>query len=743
MAAATTPTTPVGPGAGPTAVPGAAPTAAPSALTTYQEFFSQAANDPFNKVYKPLLHSHRLNNLAPSAAELYRDAGLSPATYPMAYLTLIEDDGELFYLMVHAPAYYQAQPGILSRCKDKVFAFTGEVVSNTITTVEFPADAFDSPNQAVEENVPADLERALDLLQQNPAERVIGPFQDNDANIKQARSRHYVPLPHRYVRYVFGRQVPIRQGFIDLAAAIKNTGDETECPELTDWLLLSVVRAAAGASPNLATALPRVPFDDTALKQQRRTLLETHLPGLKEARLPSMLGLQQTLVHQVTELVQTQKTGQAEASARETKAKAPKTIDDVFSPVLTRLKHMLQIQATDQCPAVWHSWAAAAKKDDVKVLDTALVQQANGAQTNFFGIYPIPTPDLVTKAKGLKWGGFNTDDFEEGINPFSVVLPSYGGTDAGVTKAAREKVEAYAEVHGGSGATLQDALALKKRTVHIPDTLEKARSHLFALLTLWQLLLPAQHPFLAAYGRFLGQYMQSEAQYNDLLRNLPRSEPKPALFLRAIQIRMVNYWQSMETDPYMPDPPDFGDILKQLRQRSVSWIADLPANYWPSSNQSATPPPVSWNPMFPYGMLPGMVPMTPSGSSGGSTLTPPTMIYPYGGLVPAPAPAPTAPPAGAGAKKTNLQVKSGPIVSELGPYRQSSANLSVAKGIEKAGSDPPPITHNGKTVEMCVAYHVKGKCWEKCPRAADHVPHNADDTAKLAEWCKKAYPPQE
>ena len=61
--------------------------------------------------------------------------------------------------------------------------------------------------------------------------------------------------------------------------------------------------------------------------------------------------------------------------------------------------------------------------------------------------------------KAVKLGGNDTDNLEEGIHPFSIVLPSYGGSDVGVTKAARERAAAYAEVHGGSGASLQDAIA--------------------------------------------------------------------------------------------------------------------------------------------------------------------------------------------------------------------------------------------------------------------------------------------
>ncbi|CAJ1954974.1 unnamed protein product [Cylindrotheca closterium] len=680
MAAATAPTAPTV--AAPTA-PAAAPAAPTPQLTAYHEFFGNTTLDPHQQDYQALMRAYRVYDTPTPAQSLYNSAGLSTSAYPMAYLSLINDNGNLFYLLVHAPAFYKSLPGVPSRCDGKTYAFTGDVVANTITTVEFPQDAFMSPGTGTEENVPKDLERALDILQLNPDDTSIGPFQDTDANIKQAKTQQERAL----------HQLLPQHCLIDL------------------------------------------------LMMQRRELLEQHLPGLKEASLPSMLGIQQSLAQSVNELVRTQTDAQTEATARDAKAKAPKSVDEFFGPMLHKLLSVLHVQDTSQCPPVWSEWASQPKKADLDVLETALRSQASSEATGGFGIVPIVTPDLVKKVKAVKLGGNDTDDLEEGIHPFSIVLPSYGGSDVGVTKAARERAAAYAEVHGGSGASLQDAIALRKPTVHIPDTFSKARSHLMGLLTLWQVLLPFSHPFLRAYGMFLQQYVRDEANFTALLDKLPRPEPKPALFLRAVQVRMVNYWQSVESSmSYQPDPPNFVDILVQIRQRSDSWIAALPANYW--SEPVAQLPTAPWNGGYlPYMMPPGMVPMS-SDSSGASSLTPHSVGYPpfFNGFFP---------PQGAGIKpgeddqkskgKNSLQVKNSTHVPELVQFRKLALATAVPKAEQKAGSPPPEITHSGTKVQMCVGYHVKGKCWEKCPRAADHVAHSAQDTAKLVAWCKEAY----
>jgi len=129
---------------------------------------------------------------------------------------------------------------------------------------------------------------------------------------------------------------------------------------------------------------------------------------------------------------------------------------------------------------------------------------------------------------------------------------------------------------------------------------------------------------------------------------------------------------------------------------------------------------------MPYMMPPGMVPVS-SDSSGASSLTPHTLGYP------------PVEDHNKSKGKDSLQVKNPTNVPELAKFRKLAFATAVPKAEQKAGSPPPEITHNGTKVQMCVGYHVKGKCWEKCPRAADHVAHSAQDTTKLVEWCKKAY----
>jgi hypothetical protein len=52
---------------------------------------------------------------------------------------------------------------------------------------------------------------------------------------------------------------------------------------------------------------------------------------------------------------------------------------------------------------------------------------------NMAEVAPVATLDLVKKVIGfLQWHGLNADDLSEGIQPFSIVLHDYVGSEAGV-----------------------------------------------------------------------------------------------------------------------------------------------------------------------------------------------------------------------------------------------------------------------------------------------------------------------
>jgi hypothetical protein len=107
-------------------------------------------------------------------------------------------------------------PGVLgqpSKWDELTFGFVGGVVAGSITTVEFlPFEGSTIPDNYT--NVPGSLERARKFLDDNPENKMIGPFPDGDANIQQCMARPFFPMPPRYVNIFLGQRLPIREGFV-------------------------------------------------------------------------------------------------------------------------------------------------------------------------------------------------------------------------------------------------------------------------------------------------------------------------------------------------------------------------------------------------------------------------------------------------------------------------------------------------------------------------------------------------
>ena len=72
--------------------------------------------------------------------------------------------------------------------------------------------------------------------------------------------------------------------------------------------------------------------------------------------------------------------------------------------------------------------------------------------------------------------------------------------------------------------------------------------------------------------------------------------------------------------------------------------------------------------------------------------------------------------------------------------RFQTLNVRVRDVLRNAANPPPnsPLDATGATT-MCVAYHVKGMCYERCSRSIDHAAHTDAQDAPLVTWCERHY----
>ena len=693
---------------------GGAP-APPPAAATYQAYFLDDSKDPYQGNYTSLLLEFRTADNPRSADSLRNLVSDMDPSYPQAFLTLQQPPGSdnAYYKVIHGLCKYPSLVGRPTPWDGQVFGFVGDVVEGMITTVNLPATAFALHRaDAAHENVPATLGRALELLNNNPDDDFLAPLADADASIMQARTRAWVPLPHKYVPLLLDRQVTAREGFIDLAAAITAHEDEANCPQLVHWLLLSIMQRAVGDVPSLATAPPTVPLADRMLLSQRKSLMSRHLPGLEHGTATSLETTQQRLANSVGEMAQEQRMARLEAQDRANRQQAPKTVSKgLGAETANTLLAVCLVDTEDSLPQLWTDLANAGKRDR-QALEQAMMRKARDLQ--MAEVAPVATPDLVKKITGLQWAGLSADDLTEGIQPFAIVLPDYVGSDTGLE--AQKMAEAYDLLQGTDiSSSLQDAKSVKSSKAVVPVEFSEALAHLVALTIVWSVMLGDNHPFVTALGGFVQSYRSREYSFQNKLRALATDAPVPALVLRYIQLRSVMYWRHAINYRALPETPDFGSMLIKLDLQDRSWIPTLPQKYWKPISKPAAGPALDISDL--QSMLsgitsnirpPGATRVSDGSSSSGTSGTP---------------------------QARQSQMKNPHVNEKLAAFNDKG---TIREAIAKGGL-PPKVDRNGESTPMCVAYHLRGSCWSGCARRADHGPHSEEEDNLLLNWCQAAF----
>jgi hypothetical protein len=688
--------------------------APPPLLKTYNDAFALVAADPYQQNYGPLSHAFRSNNAPPDSNELYFRVASSDTTYPNAFLCVLRDDDGPTYCVIHAVCSYPGVLGQPSKWDELTFGFVGDVVAGSITSVEFPFEAFTIPDNYT--NVPGSLERAREILDDNPENKMIGPFPDGDANIQQCMARPFFPLPPRYVNIFLGQRLPIREGFVKFSERLMETGDHLACPELSEWLLLSITQKTRdGANPPVLVGDFNVPLADAKLLTHRRQLLEKHLPGLvvptaAETATELQEKMSNTLVRISEELVVS---GERDERARQ-RSQAPKSVRKRFGSLYPLLLSLCGVDSEDELPPVWKKLAESGKQErQVLERELASLEQELGSPSR-----PLATPDLIMKIMSLMWGGRNYEDLTQGIHVFSIVVPEYNNANGDAAQDAQERSDAWDLVNDGGTTTLQDAEKVKKTKVVIPAGFVEGHAQLNSMGLLWVLLLGRTHPFVASYKRLMDLLNGRFSQFHVLFTNVDQARsatepPSMLLFLRKVQILTTLYWQEAFSTGRLPYPePEFVKPLRKLQQGDRGWFPLFPTKHYSRIKK------------------PGKA--ITHGSEGGSVvsdLTGPTTSS--GNTDPG------------GNKRTPLdkqtEQKNPQINSIFLPYLDKVNGEQVKTALARTGGGPQ-VTRNGRSINMCVSYHLKGKCWSGCQRKDDHGQHTPDEDNLLLNWCQAAYP---
>jgi hypothetical protein len=305
---------------------------------------------------------------------------------------------------------------------------------------------------------------------------------------------------------------------------------------------------------------------------------------------------------------------------------------------------------------------------------------------------------LPKKIVGLEWKVYDDDDLSSGLHPFSVRYVT-------VEEAEQQRMSNRASdmMFGGEAApSLADSQAvMSANDVHIPATTLQARITLQRFLVLLHALLGGHHQLVQAYQAFYEQFLAREPE-------LERAHPTnpvhyyivPALLVRWVQLRVSYWFQNQSMQNYLVPVPNFLDLYEKIALNE-DWSPRFPARYM----RNPTPAPAPYLPPA----TPSVVP--PAAPSSGSTQ-----------------------PRGPDTMLANLQYKD----SLFSVFK--AMNIKTRDILDRTSATPQPVSTDGST-RMCLSYHLKGICNERCGHKADHIPHTSDQDQALQAWAQTYYKP--
>jgi hypothetical protein len=316
---------------------------------------------------------------------------------------------------------------------------------------------------------------------------------------------------------------------------------------------------------------------------------------------------------------------------------------------------------------------------------------------------------LARKVHELEWNTSLPDDLSTGVTIFNL-----GPHDlqAALTHQLRN-AEADLLQSGGSTPSHRDAVLLLDATgdVATPTTyselvLQAQRAH-----ALWQVLLGALHPLVQQHRQYLDELRKNAIELERVVAPQPQWRLlKWASFARRIHLD-TNFWLNKQmSSAAVVDVPDFLEVFQKIGLHHPWWCS-MPQAYLQE-------------------------PTVPSAPGRGLQPPPPPTPVDPGLPVLSRGPPNSRPGPSAGAD----QIRSPGVTEILQPFRALSFVTKEVKDYCKANNIDLPKRADGKL--MCLAYHIKGMCNERCKLRDDHGPHHESDDNVLAAWCTDNYKTQ-
>ena len=618
---------------------------------------------------------------------------------------------------------YRGIPGQVSPLNGQVFAINTEVAHGMAGLCCLPPENFGlCLGNGHVTFVPTTLARTLELVQGRPADDpyipslapVAGAEADN--TIIAVKARMIQALPHGLAALVVGRVFTRIELFLLLAPIIIEKQWEETLPHLCNFLKMSVITRSAGM-PHVPLIGSTPPLMEPDLAEFLNKNLRQLLP---DAFAPSRNRDQTAMVNLFVRQEELATAARLREEARRTKEQAPKTVEDMWTPdCLERMCRAANVSVASNLPKVYAKVAAAPEKRRRQILEENCREIA--LECGGLDMEPLVTPTISKRVFECEWLGHEVNDLSQGLHPF-LMAPRDLSTlqKSSMHGELAEATKAYDMVlSGGQSITYQDSKDLTSTTAKyvLPLNLFTAARQLECFGVLLSVTFGPQHALTTEVDAFADQLTRKIPLYTEALS--PFGVQGPAVLLFAIHLRLALWHKNMLTaKQFVPVPKLREEMLVALELKLAvqPWASPLPAKYQAESTKLSG--------------IPGLIQVGGSSGSVGTLST--------GGSS-------SGSSSGSGGSTADMSAATGQqkeahnlqYLDMFQPYRKDTRSF---KDMKKPEADKTyPKTARG---QVCLAWHLKGRCYTNCKREKDHKALSDADAATLLAWAQKNLAPQ-
>jgi len=665
---------------------------------SYMDYFSSAANDPFQGQYAAAMAPYDVplqNNPMTMSPEQIRTLviGARAQRVPTAFLLM---HGERLHIYLQADKFHARMGLVATPWDDLIYAQKGELHRNQSVIVEWKADYFRQLNQQL--LVPTAVTIDATLAAQ-PELELLGPYAQAEGGTELIKVRRTCFVPPCYVPMFLGEPLTPRAAWERVRGQIVLDGNEVSCLALVKYLQAALTRPADGAAPLLALVdPPTAPLADGLLLDHRQRVLEEDFPQLSQQR----AGAQQDQVAATLgELVRDNRQAREQERADKEKAKSKDPVDLLGEAGLQKLLRWSQVETSADLQAIWRDLANAKKSQQLAILQWAVdkaKEEVGEAELQF-----MVSPAHLEMIKNLRFTMLTPNHVATGVQPFQFPEEALDGATA-----AQSMYEAlYA---GVSAPPMADLALVMQARPGAPRAIYQARHQVRRVSILLVILLGEDHQLTRAYDQFYHRFLSAEAELHRYQQSLPTPQEQLLFPTRILKRNAIDlsYWFEMQSHtPAARSPPRLQQLFDDIKQELTTWEPQMSLGFLKELKLDGL----------------SQIPYVPN-----ATPTPTPRPAPDGG---------SPKPPGDDATASNPHFWE----ATFGPYRKLTSVKTRAirrKIVEKLLPVLPLSKVDGQP--MCLAWHSKGQCNVRCPRAADHVAYTHSELGPLAAWCSVNYP---